>query len=86
MNIYDIVPELYLDSRKHKERYLILVTANNKTYSVYKNYVFKCVEAEIVVVALRKSGQVVFYHLLIQFYRFVFQADSAKGQMCYQFF
>jgi hypothetical protein len=62
MNIYDIVPELYLDSRKHKERYLILVTANNKTYSVYKNYAFKCVEAESVVVALRKSGQVVFYH------------------------
>lgn len=62
MNIYDIVPELYLDSRKHKERYLILVTANNKTYSVYKNYVLKCVEVESVVVALRKSGQVVFYH------------------------
>ena len=61
MNIYDLFPEYYFESRKHKEKYLIVVTICGRKFRCYRNTIIRDNDFESIVISRRKTGQVVYF-------------------------
>lgn len=61
MNIYELFPEYYLESRKHKEKYLIVVSIYGRKLRCYRNTIIRDNDFEIIVIGRRKTGQVVYF-------------------------